>query len=90
MNSFEKLLLKLVTYEVFCLPAFILWLSQQLLHVKHFMLSLSMHEPVLVAMLSDHGNISYSVNSKINMDEFSNSICAELKEKGVSYPKTVV
>ena len=49
-----------------------------------------MHEPVLVALPPDRGNIMYCVYPKTSLDKLTDSICAEITEKRGDYPKTVI
>ncbi len=51
---------------------------------------LSMHEPTLVAMPPDRGNISYSVRPKTCLDKFTTDIATEVRQKGSGFPKSVI
>ena len=50
---------------------------------------LSLYEPVFVAASPYRDNISYEITNNVNMDEFTSSICEELKATGAKFPKTV-
>ena len=50
---------------------------------------LSLYKPVIVAALPYRDNITYEITNNVNMDEFTSSICEELKATGAKFPKTV-
>ena len=51
---------------------------------------LSMWKPILVALSPCRVNIMYKVHPKVSVQEFSDSLCAELAEKRTGFPKTIV
>ena len=51
---------------------------------------LSMDKPTLIALPPCRDNIKYQVHSKIDVDDFTTSLCKEFASKRTSFPKTVI
>ena len=51
---------------------------------------LSMVDPNIVALPPYRENIFYKINQKIDVEAFAESMCTELRSRGVLFPKTVV
>ena len=51
---------------------------------------LLMDKPKLIALPPYRDNIAYKVHSKIDVDDFTTSLCREFASKRTSFPKTVI
>lgn len=51
---------------------------------------LSLYKPAIIAVSPEQSNVKLSVVEKLNIDNFVEQVSEQLKEKRLSYPKTII